>query len=204
MLQPAIKDENLRLLLAPGHDDYLIARIRERFVANLVIAAVFIGVPFACLVGTMLTGGLDIESTLSQQMAEIPYTVTMLLVVASPFAAMIIGRNLWVARTFIRYYHEHADFLEKYHRETDPERLRAERYHVGLQVFSGLSILLILFLFLFTLALFRNVEKSTEKTGFPAETDQVVCVSAGFGNAEAKKEAAVRGLTEDRCRKILH
>ena len=194
MLQNPIKDENLRLLLALGHEDFLIARIRERFIANGAMVGACIGLP-------VLAHAL---SVISEYWVVYAAVVTGVAVFASPFIAMIVCRNIWMARKFMRYYRDHEEFMERYNRAADPDCLRAERYHRLFHQFSGSTLIMLLFLVFFYAGFASRFQSSQEHEGISVVSDKDVCVLLGFGNPDGIEEAAKRGLSDKRCDAIIH
>jgi len=200
MPPPLIRDENLRLLLSPGHEDYLIARIRERFIANLVMAIASYSAPILVFVGTGLTPSYSTYDTFAQILGEVLSSTGFIILFLSPFTAMIIVRNIWMARRYMRYYHGHEEFLKKYDRETDPERIRVDNYHQKFHRFSGTILILLLFLFLLAVVFASKNKSSPEYVNpYPASSDREVCLGYQGFVPDARLEAWKRDLTLEEC-----
>ncbi len=189
-----VVDENLRLLLAPGHEDYLIARIRNHFIANGILISV-------CVVAPLIAAGL-VE--LLGVAPGIALGVAGFSAFFAPLVALIVIRNFWVAGRLLRHYREHEDFLFKYNRSTDPEYLRIERYYQAFRQFSGSILIVLIFLvFLYTAMVSMNMPMH-EYGDVATSNDKDICLLANLGWDEAIMEARKRRLTDQLCDLAIH
>jgi len=225
-----VRDDNLRLILSKDHETHLSSMIRERFIANACIAAIWIG-PLA--IGIIWVRFFPESASQIMQTENlgryIVFPGAILLVLFLPVPILVIPRNMWMARKYVKYYEGHAEFLEKYKRNTDAARARIERFAGFLYMFSVLMMILILYVWLSSAILISRGEKADSapfdmgrpehpstfgisREGAakimtpPTQTqmsDRDMCLWASFGNPTGEDEVRRRGLTPEHCKELL-
>lgn len=194
MSQTPIRDDNLRLLLAPGHEDYLIGRIRGHFIANGCLISI-------CVAAPLVAAGVVELLGVARGVALV---VAGFSAFFAPLVGLIVVRNFWVAGRMLHDYREHEDFLSKYNRATDPEYQRVDRYVQAFRQFSGIILILLIFLvFQYAAVVSKNLPKH-EYGDVVSTSDKDICLLANLGWDDAIVEAQKRRLTDKDCDLAIH